>query len=92
VQADHDGDGDLDLLVLRGAWLQRTGRHPKSRPRRPPPVRKRRPDRAARRRRPRARRRRRGGGWRGSAATPRARTAALLRGGPNAAGVRRHRR
>jgi len=30
VQADHDGDGDLDLLVLRGAWLQRTGRHPKS--------------------------------------------------------------
>ena len=30
VQADYDGDGDLDLLVLRGAWLQRTGRHPKS--------------------------------------------------------------
>jgi hypothetical protein len=30
VQADYDDDGDLDLLVLRGAWLQRTGRHPKS--------------------------------------------------------------
>ena len=30
VPADYDDDGDLDLLVLRGAWLQRTGRHPKS--------------------------------------------------------------
>lgn len=30
VQADYDGDGDIDLLVLRGAWLGRNGRHPKS--------------------------------------------------------------
>ena len=30
VQADHDNDGDLDLLVLRGAWLGRGGRHPNS--------------------------------------------------------------
>jgi hypothetical protein len=30
VQADYDGDGDVDLLVLRGAWLGRSGRHPKS--------------------------------------------------------------
>jgi hypothetical protein len=30
VQADYDNDGALDLLVLRGAWLQRTGRQPKS--------------------------------------------------------------
>ena len=30
VQADYDGDGDVDLLVLRGAWLGRNGRHPKS--------------------------------------------------------------
>jgi hypothetical protein len=26
VHADHDGDGDLDLLVLRGAWLGDDGR------------------------------------------------------------------
>jgi len=30
VQADFDGDGDTDLLVLRGAWQRRAGRHPKS--------------------------------------------------------------
>lgn len=30
VQADYDNDGDTDLLVLRGAWLGRNGRHPKS--------------------------------------------------------------
>jgi hypothetical protein len=26
VHADHDGDGDLDLLVLRGAWMGEDGR------------------------------------------------------------------
>jgi len=30
VQADYDNDGDPDVLVLRGAWLGRTGRIPKS--------------------------------------------------------------
>ena len=30
VQADFDNDGDLDVLVLRGAWLENHGRHPKS--------------------------------------------------------------
>lgn len=30
LQADYDNDGDLDILVLRGAWLQEHGRHPKS--------------------------------------------------------------
>ena len=30
VHADTDGDGDLDVLVLRGAWLGETGRHPNS--------------------------------------------------------------
>jgi hypothetical protein len=30
VQADYDNDGDLDVLVLRGAWLQQAGRHPNS--------------------------------------------------------------
>ncbi len=28
--ADYDGDGDLDLLVLRGAWLGGAGEHPNS--------------------------------------------------------------
>ena len=30
VQADYDDDGDVDVLVLRGAWMGRQGRHPKS--------------------------------------------------------------
>jgi len=30
VHADPDNDGDLDVLVLRGAWLGRFGRHPNS--------------------------------------------------------------
>lgn len=30
VQADYDNDGDIDILVLRGAWLIRSGRHPNS--------------------------------------------------------------
>lgn len=30
VQADYDNDGDLDVLVLRGAWLGKAGRHPNS--------------------------------------------------------------
>lgn len=30
VQADYDGDGDLDLLVLRGAWLGGAGKLPPS--------------------------------------------------------------
>ena len=29
-QADYDNDGDLDVLVLRGAWLLEAGRHPNS--------------------------------------------------------------
>jgi tetratricopeptide (TPR) repeat protein len=29
-QADYDNDGDLDVLVLRGAWLGDKGRHPNS--------------------------------------------------------------
>lgn len=28
VHADYDNDGDLDVLVLRGAWLATEGRHP----------------------------------------------------------------
>ena len=30
VQADYDNDGDLDFLMLRGAWLFGNGRHPNS--------------------------------------------------------------
>jgi hypothetical protein len=30
VQADYDNDGDVDVLMLRGAWMGPTGRHPKS--------------------------------------------------------------
>ena len=30
VQADYDNDGDPDVLMLRGAWMGRNGRHPKS--------------------------------------------------------------
>ncbi|MEO1997830.1 MAG: CRTAC1 family protein, partial [Planctomycetaceae bacterium] len=30
VQADYDSDGDVDILVLRGAWLRDFGRHPNS--------------------------------------------------------------
>lgn len=30
VQADYDNDGNVDLLVLRGAWLGADGRHPNS--------------------------------------------------------------
>ncbi|MDX1387983.1 MAG: CRTAC1 family protein, partial [Acidobacteriota bacterium] len=30
LQADHDNDGDLDVLILRGAWLGAAGRHPNS--------------------------------------------------------------
>ena len=30
VQSDHDNDGDLDVLVLRGAWAAAEGRHPNS--------------------------------------------------------------
>ncbi|NIO60568.1 MAG: hypothetical protein GTO33_14825 [Acidobacteria bacterium] len=29
-QADYDNDGDVDVLVLRGAWLGAEGRHPNS--------------------------------------------------------------
>ncbi|MEM7356625.1 MAG: CRTAC1 family protein, partial [Acidobacteriota bacterium] len=29
-QADYDNNGHLDILVLRGAWLQDSGRHPNS--------------------------------------------------------------
>ena len=30
IQADYDNDGNVDLLVLRGAWLAEHGRHPNS--------------------------------------------------------------
>jgi len=30
VQADYDNDGNVDVLVLRGAWSGRHGRHPNS--------------------------------------------------------------
>jgi hypothetical protein len=30
VRADYDNDGDADVLVLRGAWMGRNGRHPNS--------------------------------------------------------------
>ncbi|MEO5816250.1 MAG: CRTAC1 family protein [Gemmatimonadaceae bacterium] len=30
VHADYDNDGDIDILVLRGAWLGEAGQHPKS--------------------------------------------------------------
>ncbi len=29
-QADYDNDGNLDILVLRGAWAGKAGRHPNS--------------------------------------------------------------
>ncbi|HIG29850.1 MAG TPA: CRTAC1 family protein [Verrucomicrobiales bacterium] len=30
IQADYDNDGDADVLVLRGAWFGKEGRHPNS--------------------------------------------------------------
>ena len=30
VQADYDNDGNVDVYVLRGAWLRERGRHPNS--------------------------------------------------------------
>jgi hypothetical protein len=30
IQADYDNDGDIDVLVLRGAWLANVGGHPNS--------------------------------------------------------------
>lgn len=30
IQADYDNDGNIDIFVLRGAWLREHGRHPNS--------------------------------------------------------------
>ncbi len=30
ARADYDNDGDIDVLIPRGAWLQEKGRHPSS--------------------------------------------------------------
>ncbi len=30
IQADYDNDGDIDILALRGAWLEAAGQHPNS--------------------------------------------------------------
>lgn len=30
IQADYDNDGDIDFLILRGAWLAGDGKHPNS--------------------------------------------------------------
>lgn len=30
IQADYDNDGDTDIFVLRGAWMQKYGRQPNS--------------------------------------------------------------
>ena len=30
MQADYDNDGDVDILVLRGAWMEEQGQHPNS--------------------------------------------------------------
>jgi len=30
LQADYDNDGDIDIFVPRGAWLEAAGRHPNS--------------------------------------------------------------
>ena len=30
MQADYDNDGDVDILVLRGAWIEKQGQHPNS--------------------------------------------------------------
>ena len=30
LQADYDNDGNVDILVLRGAWLEAAGQHPNS--------------------------------------------------------------
>jgi hypothetical protein len=30
IQADYDNDGDTDVVILRGGWLEKHGRYPKS--------------------------------------------------------------